>query len=245
MPKTALKLILAGAVFSGAAGMMSAAQITLGLNAIANGDAESGAGSTDGSVVAVPSWTSGGQFTAVQYGASGGFPATTDPGPTNRGSNFFAGGPSGSQATGTQTVDVSNISSSIDSGLVNYVLSGYLGGFATQGDNATLTANFMGTGGMIGSASIGPVTEADRTGLTGLLFRTTSGVIPAGTTDIDFILTLNRTDGSYNDGYADNLSFIATAGSTPPTVPEPVPTALILSGTGLLTFLIRRRSSKL
>lgn len=244
MYKTVLRLVLAGAVFSGAAGMMSGAQITLGQNAIANGDAESGAGSSDGSIVSVPGWTSGGQFTAVQYGAGGGFPSTTDPGPASRGSNFFAGGPSSSVSTGTQMLDVSNISSDIDSGLVNYVLSGYLGGFETQGDNATLTATFVGTSGDIGSASIGPVTEADRNGLTGLLFRTTSGVIPAGTIDINFVLSLARTDGSYDDGYADNLSFVATSGSAPPPagVPEPTTAALLLSGCGVLTFLVRRRS---
>jgi len=63
-------------------------------NVIKNGNAEKGAGSTDGSTVPVPGWTetAGTTFTAVQYGASGGFPAATDPGPNNRGKNFFAGG---------------------------------------------------------------------------------------------------------------------------------------------------------
>ncbi len=94
-----------------------------------------------------------------------------------------------------------------------FVLSGFLGGFATQNDRATLTATFKdGGGGTLAIASIGPVTNVDRGNVTGLLFRTTSGSVPAGTRTVDLLLTLTRAAGFSNDGYADNLSLVLTGG---------------------------------
>jgi hypothetical protein len=212
----------------------------LGQNAIVNGNAENGTGSTDGSIVTVPGWSPSGQFTVVKYGAGGGFVTATDPGPTDRGNNFFAGGPSSSLSTGTQTIDLFNIAADVNSGAVDYVLSGYLGGFATQSDNAVLTANFLNSTSVIGSASIGPITESDRGGVTGLLFRTTSGTIPVGTTSINFDLVSTRFQGSYDDGYADNLSFVAISGS-PAAIPEPATIFLLALGSGVLGVLSRRR----
>jgi hypothetical protein len=60
-----------------------ASAVTGAPNLIKNPGAESGPGSGDGSTVAVPNWTvpSGGTFTAVKYGATGGFPTASDPGP--------------------------------------------------------------------------------------------------------------------------------------------------------------------
>jgi hypothetical protein len=218
-----------------------AAQITLGQNAIVNGDAEAGVGSSDGSVVPVPGWTVSGQFTAVQYGAPGGFPLATDPGPTNRGNNFFAGGPSAALSTGTQLVDVSNISSQINAGLVAFALSGYLGGFDGQNDNAILATQFLNGATVLGTSAIGPVTDQQRAGNTELLFETASGVIPVSTTSIEFSLALTRVDGSYDDGYADNLSFVATEGQSP-VAPEPGSFALMsaLLVLGGVAFLCRR-----
>ena len=226
------------AILGMSASPVSAAPITLNQNAILNGAAESGVGSADGSVVSVPDWSPTGNFTAVQYGASAGFPSLTDPGPASRGSNFFAGG-GGAFSSGSQVLDVSNISPEIDAGSIAYTLSGYLGGFSTQSDNAVLTASFLSPSSTLGSASIGPVTTAERGGLTGLLFRSTTGSIPTGTRTIDFTLALTRVDGSYDDGYADNLSFVATSSLVPP-VPEPGTFALV-SGSFCLAMLAIRR----
>src|SRR5271166_4449209 len=64
-----------------------------GTNLIVNGNAEAGTGSASGNdIESVPGWSTVGNFTVVQYGAAG-FPSSTSPGPANRGSNFFAGGP--------------------------------------------------------------------------------------------------------------------------------------------------------
>ncbi len=135
-------LTLTCAILAISASPIYAAQITLGQNAILNGDAESGVGSANGDVVPVPDWTSTGNFTAVLYGGAGGFPSLADPGPASRGGNFFAGG-GGALSTGSQILDVSHIASEIDTGSIAYTLSGYLGGFSTQGDNAVLAASLL------------------------------------------------------------------------------------------------------
>ncbi len=144
-------------------------------------------------------------------------------------------------AVGNQVLDVSNAASIIDTGKVPFTLSGYLGGYLDQRDNAILDAIFLPGN---GSTSIGPVLLADRmnqSGLpyTGLLFRSTTGFIPAGTRQIDFRLTLNGIDGAQNDGYADNLSFVASdPGAT--QAPEPASVGLMGAGLAALGLLAQR-----
>ena len=76
-----------------------------GRNLIANPGADAGKGPSSDSVVKVPDWKQTGAFTAAQY-AWGADLSTTTPGPTNRGINYFYGGPSGSMSTGTQVIKV-------------------------------------------------------------------------------------------------------------------------------------------
>jgi hypothetical protein len=186
------------------------AQAGTSRNLIKNGGADKGAGSSDGSVVAVPDWTlsQGTTFTAVQYGAPGGFPTVTDKGPKNRHANFFAGGPDDPQAdqVATQTIDISRYASTIDLGVVEANLTGWLGGYSSQADYATLEADWYGTrGASLGSVGIGPVTAADRRNTTSLLKRTTTSPVPVGTRTVVVRLILTRVEGTYNDGYADSL----------------------------------------
>ena len=221
-----------------------AAHAQFGSNLVVNGDAETGAGSADGSVVAVPGWTTSGNFTVVQYGASGGFPAATDPGPADRGSNFFAGGPSNGSSSATQTIDVAQEAAAINAGAASYTLSGYLGGFAGQDDNAVFNAAFLGANGtVLGTDQIGPVLAADRSSQTGLLFRSSGGAVPIGTQSIAVDLQMTREAGSYNDGYADNLSLVLN----PAAVPEASTTVsfglLLMLGFGGLTVTAKRRKS--
>lgn len=195
------------------------AHAQFGTNLVVNGDAEAGAGSPDANTVEpVPGWNTSGTFTAVQYSASSGFPTLTDPGPSVRGSNFFAGGPSNAFSQATQTLDVSMDTNAFGNGLTPFTLSGYVGGFAGQNDNAVFSAVFLSSGGgVLGTAQIGPVSAADRLSQTGLLFRSSSGTVPVGTSSIFFDLQMTRMEGSYNDGYADNLSLTLDA---PAAVPE-------------------------
>jgi hypothetical protein len=207
------------------------------INLIVNGDAEAGIGSADGTtIVPSPGWSTVGNFNTVQWGIGGGFPALSDAGPADRGDNFFAGGPDNDASSGTQTVDLSGEALVIDSGIATFVLDGYLGGFAAQEDNAVLRVNFLDSSlGVLGTAAIGPVSAADRANLTALLFRSASGSVPVGTRFVDIALNMTRTEGAYNDGYADNLSLVLSA------VPEASTSLLFLGGGSVLILLQRRR----
>ncbi len=186
-----------------------------GKNLIVNGDAESGPGTMDGSIVVtnIPGWTPAGEFNVVEYGATSDYPLPTDPGPDNRGKNFFSGGPSDDVSTAMQTIDVSSVALVVDGGAVNYTLSGWLGGYAGQDDNAVLSIQFEdGSGKALGQAQIGPVMAADRQGASAFLQRSTNGKVPKGTRKMVLTLTMTRVSGTSNDGYADNLSLTLAGG---------------------------------
>jgi hypothetical protein len=180
-------------------------------NLVVNGNAEAGKGAPDASSTArpIPNWTATGNFTPARYGGSGGLPAKTDPGPPNRGKNFFSGGPSNPSSSAEQTIDVTAGSSQIDAGGVTFRLSAYLGGYSGQEDNAVVRATFIdGHHRRLGAASVGPVTAGDRSNITRLLQRGATGTIPAKTRSIDVRIVATRYSGSYNDGYSDDISLI-------------------------------------
>jgi hypothetical protein len=182
-------------------------------NLIVNGGAEAGNASPDGEAPpsgGIPGWTlTLGETTVVEYGnTTGGFPLPTDPGPPDRGEQFFSGGTT-VLSISTQTIDVSANALRIDAGDVEFEFSGYLGGFRTQGDSASVAASFRDEAEQIlGSVSIGPVSAEDRNDQTGLFLRSTTGQVPAGTRDIVLSLEQRRVNSSFNDGYADNLSLV-------------------------------------
>lgn len=173
-------------------------------------------------------------------GASGGFPDLLSLGPTDRGLNFFSGGPSNSASSGMQHIDVSSLADAIDLGQVSFNLAAYLGGYSTQEDYSILSLEFLDTAKIsLGSSAIGPVTASDRQGITGLSFREISGDVPIGTRSIDANLAFNRVHGSYNDGYADNLSLkLVTA-----PVPEAESYALFLVGLATVWFRFGRKKT--
>lgn len=189
-----------------------------GAELVVNGDAELATGASDASTqFPIPGWTVTGSATAVKYGTPN-FPTTTDPGSPTRGINFFAGGPGGDSSI-SQSVDVSAGASAIDSGDVVAALSGYLGGFSSQADNTTFTATFRnGSGVTLDSAVIGPVTPAERSNASGMLLRNTNVPVPTGTRTILLTANMTRLEGSYNDGYADDLSLVLSNGNTDASV---------------------------
>jgi len=249
-------------VFAALSTVSFAAQITLGTNAITNPGAELGPGSATGNdAEAVPGWTTTGTFTVVQYGSPGEPVAAPGPG---FGSNFFAGGMGTSFLPGTpgdtpyidqatQFIDVSNISGLIDASAADYSLSGYFGGYLNQNDNASMFATFLNSSnGVIGtSATIGGFGSTARGGQSVLLYDSYTGLIPAGTSQVEITLVMTKVEGWYNDGYADNLSFIATTG-TLPVIPDnglqsttPEPATFLLSGLGIgALFALRARNSR-
>lgn len=181
-----------------------------GRNLIFNGDAEADRGF--GGFLpdqAVSGWEDAGPHgvTVVRYGAPKGFPSPDDPGPEGRGRNFFAGGQAEGPTSLRQTIPLGPLRDRP----LGFTLSGWLGGFADQGDEATVTARFLdGDRKELSSAVIGPVTLRDRKGRTGLHRRETAGDVPAGTAFVEIVLAAVRRDGS-NDGYADNLSLVLRA----------------------------------
>ena len=190
-------------------GGVTVAQAATSPNLIANPGAGVGHGSSDGSVVPVPKWTelTGTTFTAVLYGATGGFPTANSPGPPNRGKDFFAGGPGTDTVTAVQTISLAPYLTAIKAGKAQFSLSGWLGGFGSQNDSGFVEVDWKNaSGSLVGtSATIGPVTAAQRNNVTGLLQEATSGTVPKGARKAFVQLSLFPTTGSYNDGFADNL----------------------------------------
>ncbi|MDB4987992.1 MAG: hypothetical protein JWN04_3170 [Myxococcaceae bacterium] len=180
-------------------------------NLIVNGNAEAAAGSADGTAVSTPPWTATGNATALMYGV-GDYPSAAsasepDPGPPDRGTNLFIGGADDELSTLSQRVSLAAYRSAIDAGGVTFQLEGWLGGFGSQEDNATLAVTFRDVNGVaLGTGAIGPVTATDRVTVTSLLERSATGVVPKGASTVDVLLTLTRLDGAANDGYADDLS---------------------------------------
>ncbi len=181
-------------------------------NLIVNADAEAGAGSTTGNdVLPVPGWTTLNNFTVTLYGTASDIP-TNSPGPADRGANLFTGGPTTSVSSAYQVIDLTAAGAQVDSGVVLAELTGWLGGWQSQNDNAVLTAEFTDgvTPNLLGSISVGPVLASDRASQTGLLFRGKTNAVPVGARQVKVTLTMTFTAGGYNDGYADNVSFVLT-----------------------------------
>ena len=205
-----MRLPLATLAVSALLAAPAAADVPAG-NLVVNPGADAGAGAPDSSaLLPLPGWTVEGTLTAVQYGAPD-FPTATEGG----GANFFAGGPGGELSAAVQTIDVAAAAAEIDSGRVTATLSALIGGYDGQEDAATVTATPIGASGLelAGAATIGPVTQAERAGVTTLLRRAATARVPAGTRSIRVRIVATRSAGSYNDGYVDTISL--TLGGPP------------------------------
>lgn len=197
------------------------AAATLGQNLIVNGDAEAGTAGWTG-------FDGYDTFQSVDYGNN--WVKPSEPGPADRGLKMFAG--VGAQSAGFQTLELGDLGGAP----LRYELSGWLGGWLEQQDNALLYVSFLDvTGHEIGFAAIGPVMPGDRNNQTGLFYRESAGLLPAGVSSLMFSLSVERLSGGDSDGYADNLSFVLTP------VPEAGSVAYLLAGLGVAVTLNRRR----
>ena len=215
------------------------AQAQLNTNLILNPGADVDASSTADTPPLVPtSWTATSTAGYLAWGIPGGGPVATDPGPADRGTNFFFGGNDVSTSL-TQTISLSSFTALIDSGSASYDLSGWLGGYAFQRDNTVVTATFKDAGSVdLGSAAtLGPVTNTDRNNITGLFFRQTGTALPVGTRTVTIQMDFTRVDGAFNDGYADSLSFKVTSAVS--SAPEPGTLIFLMLGGTLV--LVKRR----
>ncbi|WP_414553135.1 PEP-CTERM sorting domain-containing protein [Anabaena sp. CCY 0017] len=224
---------------------------TLGQNLIVNGDAEQGEGDPIGNAVGedipfMPVWNTTGEFSVLQYGATGfeftnafgnlvlvrGLPDADSPGPSDRGNNLFYGGGNRASSSAAQLIDLTDLSSVIDAGKGAFSLSGWLGGYTDDEDNAEFTITFFDEANQsLGIASISSPTATERNNITGLLFQSVDGSVPIGTRQVDVLLNMNHVRGRVNDAYADNLALVITQ------VPEPSASGFFLVGASCLMVL--------
>jgi uncharacterized protein (TIGR03437 family) len=202
----------------------SAPQSLLGTNLIVNGNAETPAVADptiiNDNAVDVPGWSRTGLFSIDSYTASDADLDDSAPGPDDRGSFYFFGGPGNALSSAFQDIDVSSAAALIDAGNVTYALSTWIGGYDGQNDNCVLGLQFQDwSGNVLGSTTLGPVSEADRNGVTELLPFSQGAGVPVGTRVINISMTMTRTDGSDNDGLADSLSLVLSAPGTTPGNP--------------------------
>lgn len=192
-------------------------------NLLPFGNAEGLAGG-DGSVsVPWPGWKISGRLTITRWDTANGYPVATDPGPEDRGANFFSGGPDSASSTATIRMELPVSPARIDAGQVVAELSGWFGGFQGQDDSASLKATFLTSAGAeLESMRVGGFTAEQRQGLTALLPDLATLVVPTNARLIEVVLELKRSANvGFNDGYADNLSLILrdAASTAPPNLP--------------------------
>jgi hypothetical protein len=231
----------------------------LGKNLIVNGNAEQGAcdsvGNAVGSAIAnIPGWKTTGSFSVLCYGASGfefvnnlgssvrvsGLPEANSPGPENRGTNLFFGGADRGSSSASQLINVTDLSSIIDQGKGGYNLSAWLGGYVTDQDNVLLNLDFLNKDGLsLGKTSIASPTPEERNNTTGLFFKSTQGILPVGSRQINVTLNMNYVRGRVNDAYADKLSLVVTK------VPETSMTPGFLVGSAIFVILQLRQKQRL
>ena len=195
----------------------AAAPVRIGVNLLSNGSAEANRGTAGGAARTLTDWETAGDAdtadtpaTAQLYGVKGYAPR-----PGGAGKAYFYGGQTGERAESHavgQTVNLADLGGLIDAGHARYRLSGSFGGHLDQADAASITAAFLSASGeLLQTVTIGGVTPADRHGLTQLLARDARGTLPAGARSVHFTLTFTKSaGGTFNDGSADELSFVVT-----------------------------------
>ena len=194
----------------------------LAANLLTNGGFEgSGALQLFGSTpVPTPGWQTTGNMTFANYGLPTNTysPDRLDAARIGGGENYLYPG-FGADATASQTVDISGAATSIDAGLAAATLSAYLGGGNIFNDRMSAAAVFLdASGAVLDSFRIGPVTNVQRNNLTGLLRRSATHPVPAGTRQINVTLTARDDDANYSGASADNVKLTLAAPAPPDTV---------------------------
>lgn len=194
----------------------------LNRNLLVNPGAEASVGAADLLAVAAPAgWETTGALTALRYDAVGSPFAGDIPGPENRGSNLFVGGPDSASSLARQLVDVAAAAPMIDERRLKAVLEAWLAVAAEDEDRAQVTARYFRSDGTpLGQMELGPLPSRARHRQTALIFQQDQSAVPPGTRTIEVTIRLRRFTGTYNDGAADNLALTLLEGSAgPPRLP--------------------------
>ncbi|MCP3915617.1 MAG: hypothetical protein GY711_08690 [bacterium] len=174
--------------------------VRLGGNLIFNGDAEyerAQIGTPDRLDVSIAGWEDPGWMTVHAHASPS----------RDSGRNFFAGGYGRKDAVIRQTIDVTALAGAIDGG-ATYELSAYVGGVKGGADSASVAVRFQGANGdEVGTAQLERETAFELGRPAGLLRRSVSGAVPAGTRSVVVEVTAHAENGK-NDGAADELSLV-------------------------------------
>jgi hypothetical protein len=174
-------------------------------------------------IYSTPEWTvTQGEFRAASYADGNSITLNqSTPGPPDEGNLYFFGGDVAT-SSGSQLINLSSFSSAIAAGTTKFTLAGWFGGFLTQTDQADVSVQFEDSASnAIGSiTTVGPVTEANRGGVSELLHRATTAIVPSTATYALVTLTMIRGAGTANNGSADDLIFsITVSGSASAILP--------------------------
>ena len=105
-----------------------------------------------------------------------------------------------------------DIHTEIDEDELGYTLDGWLGGYDDQNDRAEVVVDLYDSSGVVVHTDTLPaVTAAERDDETGLVRRIRFGMVPRFVRSARVTVNFMHSDGSVNDGYADNLVFKLTA----------------------------------
>jgi len=199
-----------------------------GANLILNPGAQDGDYSARGwDAVTIPGWhIISGLPTVVRYGTRH-FPAITGRQPAVSDGQLFVGG-AGGTARLQQVISLHSATGAVVPPATRYALSAWLGGNSTS--RAAVSVTFRSaSGGVLGSAAIGPVGGRGRTA--SMAHRAGAGVLPAGSASATVVLTLatslRNIDGpdapyaGYDRGIADNVQFSVSAQVRRPVLTAP------------------------
>eukprot|EP00759_Apiculatamorpha_spiralis_P010314 PhF_6_TR17086/c0_g1_i5/m.26236 len=130
------------------------------------------------------------------------------------GNYFFRGGSSYSKSGMYQDIDVSSLASDFSVYHVKATLSALIGGYDTQTDFATVSAEcYDKKGNQLSVFTIGPVNPVDRGYISKLIRCKGSMDIPRGATRIRIDVYMEGIAGSNIDGYVDDINFILLSSS--------------------------------
>ncbi|HEY2674772.1 MAG TPA: hypothetical protein VGJ07_30935 [Rugosimonospora sp.] len=122
------------------------------------------------------------------------------------------GGIAGVSTKARQSIDLTGIAA----GGAPFKLSGMLGGYATQNDNAVVSTTFLdANGNTLSYAAIGPVKAGDRGSVSSLVRQTWYGTVPAGAAKAVVTVTMTAVStGNDNNGEADDVSLVIGSTTT-------------------------------